>query len=67
MIGHLQRNKAKLAVQLFDVIESLDGIVLARELHKEGQSRGKRIRAFVEVNVAGEESKSGLAKSAVRP
>ena len=65
MIGHLQRNKAKLAVQLFDLIESLDGIALARELDKEGRSRGKRIRVFVEVNVAGEESKSGIAKSAV--
>jgi pyridoxal phosphate enzyme (YggS family) len=65
MIGHLQRNKAKLAVQLFDLIESLDGIALARELDKEGRSRGKKIRVFVEVNVAGEESKSGIAKSAV--
>ena len=65
MIGHLQRNKAKLAVQLFDLIESLDGIALARELDKEGRSRGKRVRVFVEVNVAGEESKSGIAKSAV--
>jgi pyridoxal phosphate enzyme (YggS family) len=65
MIGHLQRNKAKLAVQLFDLIESLDGIALARELDKEGRSRGKKVRVFVEVNVAGEESKSGIAKSAV--
>ncbi len=65
MIGHLQRNKAKLAVQLFDLIESLDGIALARELDKEGRSRGKKVRVFVEVNVAGEESKSGIAKSDV--
>ena len=65
MIGHLQRNKAKLAVQLFDLIESLDGIALARELDKEGRSRGKKVRVFVEVNVAGDESKSGVAKSAV--
>lgn len=67
MIGHLQRNKAKLAVQLFDVIESLDNIALARELHKQGQNRGKTVHAFVEVNVAGEENKSGIAKSAVVP
>ena len=64
MIGHLQRNKAKLAVQLFDLIESLDSIALARELDKVGRSRGKTVRVFVEVNVAGEESKSGIAKSA---
>jgi len=39
MIGHLQRNKAKLALELFDVIESLDNLALARELDKEGAKR----------------------------
>ena len=62
MIGHLQRNKAKVAVDLFGVIESLDSVALARELAKEGRKKGKNVRAFVEVNLAGEESKSGLAK-----
>lgn len=65
MIGHLQRNKAKVAVQLFDVIESLDNIALARELDKEGQKCGKIVRTFVEVNLAGEESKTGVAKADV--
>ena len=65
MIGHLQRNKAKTAVEIFDVIESLDSIALARELDKEGRRRGKIVRAFVEVNLGGEESKTGVAKSAV--
>jgi pyridoxal phosphate enzyme (YggS family) len=65
MIGHLQRNKAKTAVEIFDVIESLDGAALARELDKEGQRRGKVVRAFIEVNLAGEESKTGIAKNAV--
>jgi len=65
MIGHLQRNKAKVAVQLFDVIESLDNLALARELDKEGAKRGKTIRAFVEVNLGGEESKSGIVKDRV--
>jgi len=65
MIGHLQRNKAKLAVELFDVIESLDSLALARELEKEGMRRGKTIRAFVEVNLGGEETKSGIAKGQV--
>jgi PLP dependent protein len=63
MIGHLQRNKVKAAVDLFDVIESLDNLALARELDKEGEKRGKTIRAFVEVNLAGEESKTGIAKN----
>ncbi len=65
MIGHLQRNKAKLALELFDVIESLDNLALARELDKEGAKRNKIARAFVEVNLAGEESKAGIAKSEV--
>lgn len=66
MIGHLQRNKAKAAVELFDVIESLDSVALARELDKEGAKRGKIIRTFIEVNLAGEESKSGIAKHQVK-
>jgi hypothetical protein len=65
MIGHLQRNKAKAAVELFDLIESLDSLALARELDKEGAKRGETIRAFVEVNLGGEESKSGIAKGQV--
>lgn len=66
MIGHLQRNKAKAAVDLFDVIESLDSSPLARALDREGAKRGKMVRAFVEVNLGGEESKSGLSKDQVR-
>jgi pyridoxal phosphate enzyme (YggS family) len=65
MIGHLQRNKAKSAVALFDLIETLDSIALARELDKEGRKAKKRIRTFVEVNLAGEESKTGIAKDQV--
>lgn len=65
MIGHLQRNKAKAAVEIFDVIESLDSIALARALDKEGRQRGKVVRAFVEVNLGGEESKTGIAKAQV--
>ena len=62
MIGHLQRNKAKLAVEIFDVIQSLDSATLARELDKEGKKREKKIRALVEVNLGGEESKSGIGE-----
>ncbi len=65
MIGHLQRNKAKLAVELFDVVESLDNLALARELDNEAAKRGKIVRALIEVNLAGEESKSGIAKGEV--
>ena len=63
MIGHLQRNKVKAAVDLFDVFESLDNLALARELDKEGQRRNKVIRVFVEVNLGGEESKTGVMEN----
>jgi len=53
-------------VELFDVIESLDNAALARELDKEGAKRGKIVRTFVEVNLGGEESKSGIAKNQVK-
>ena len=66
MIGHLQRNKAKAAVELFDVIESLDSAALARELDKEGAKRDKKVRTLIEVNLAGEGSKSGIAKEQLK-
>ena len=65
MIGHLQRNKVKIALELFDLIESLDSVELARELDKEGKKKGKAVRAFVEVNLGGEGSKSGIVKEKV--
>jgi PLP dependent protein len=65
MIGHLQRNKTKAAVEVFDVIQSLDNVALARELDKEGSKRGKTIRALVEVNLGGEESKTGIDRNGV--
>ena len=65
MIGHLQRNKTKAAVEVFDVIQSLDNVALARELDKEGSKRGKPIRALVEVNLGGEESKTGIDRNGV--
>jgi pyridoxal phosphate enzyme (YggS family) len=63
MIGHLQRNKAKAAIELFDILETLDNPALARELDKEASKRGKKVRVFIEVNLGNEESKSGIAKN----
>ncbi len=65
MIGHLQRNKVKIALDLFDLIQSVNSADLAKELDKEGRKRGKTVRAFVEVNLGGEESKRGVAKDKV--
>lgn len=61
LIGHLQRNKARRAVELFDVVQSVDSLTLARRLSDLGRERGSRCRVFVEVNCSGEEAKTGLA------
>lgn len=60
-IGHLQTNKARDAVRLFDMIHSLDRLELAKELNKRAATIGKVIDVLVEVNIAGEETKSGVA------
>jgi PLP dependent protein len=65
MIGHLQRNKVKAAVEIFDVIESLDSAELARELDKEGRKRNAQVRTLIEINIGGEGTKSGVAKAKV--
>ncbi len=67
MIGHLQRNKSKVAIGSFSLIQSLDGIELATVLDKEGKKLGKQVRAFVEVNLAKEESKSGVSEEDLMP
>jgi PLP dependent protein len=61
----VQRNKTRAAVEIFDVIESLDNAELARELDKEGRKRNVKVRALVNVNIGGEETKSGIAKDKV--
>lgn len=61
LIGHLQRNKAAPAVALADLIHSLDSIRLAEALSAEAAKAGTEVRALVQVNTSGEESKFGLA------
>jgi len=61
LVGQLQTNKAKEAVDLFDVIHSLDRLDLARELDKRARGRGRPVEALVQVNVAGEGQKGGVA------
>jgi len=60
-IGHLQSNKAKYAVSLFDWIHSLDSLKLARALDREAAKKQCRPRVLIQVNLAGEASKSGVA------
>ncbi len=61
LIGELQTNKAKQAVASFDVIHSLDRLVLGRALSTHAVAMGKQCRALVQVNVAGKESQGGVA------
>ncbi|RPJ01213.1 MAG: YggS family pyridoxal phosphate-dependent enzyme [Deltaproteobacteria bacterium] len=58
-IGHLQSNKAKVAVQLFDMVHSLDSIHLAEELNRRAAQANRVIPCFIEINLAREETKFG--------
>ncbi|NLI16054.1 MAG: YggS family pyridoxal phosphate-dependent enzyme [candidate division Zixibacteria bacterium] len=60
MIGHLQTNKAKPAVRLFDIIESIDSLKLAQTVSREAVSENKRVDVLLEVNSSGESSKFGF-------
>ncbi len=62
LIGHLQKNKAKYAVQLFDLIHSIDSVALAEELNKQAAKINKIQDALVEVKLSGEEAKHGVSK-----
>lgn len=61
LIGHLQSNKAKAAARLFDVVESLDSPALARELDRRAGEQGRCLRVLVQVKLAEETGKSGIA------
>jgi len=60
MIGHLQTNKAKYAVNLFNYIHSVDRMDLARELNKKSLLAGHKINILIEVNVSSEKTKNGI-------
>jgi len=61
MIGHLQSNKAAKAVELFHAIDSLDSAKLATRLNAAAQAAGKTLPVLIEINIGGEEAKSGVA------
>ncbi len=60
LIGHLQSNKAKKAVELFDMIQAVDSLKLAELINQYAADAGKRVDCLVEINSSGEESKHGL-------
>ena len=59
-IGHLQSNKAKYVVDLFDIIQSVDRLSLAREINRLAVKKGKTVKILLQVNISGEEAKSGI-------
>jgi len=67
LVGTLQTNKSKLAVELFDLIHSLDSVKLAACMDRHGAALRKQVRALIEVNLGGESDKSGLHESELLP
>lgn len=60
MVGHLQTNKVKRALECFDLIQSVDSLHLAEEISRRATTCGRRVDVFVEVNTSGETSKFGV-------
>ncbi len=65
LIGHLQSNKAKDAVRLFDVIQTVDSLDLAQKIARAAEAAGKRQEVLLQVNIGNEEQKSGAERADV--
>lgn len=61
LIGHLQSNKAAKAAELFGAVDSVDSVKLAERLNAAADKAGKTLPILIEINVGGEEAKSGMA------
>jgi hypothetical protein len=61
LIGHLQTNKTAKATELFDAVDSVDSARMAEKLNASAQSAGKPLSVLIEINVGGEQAKSGAA------
>jgi pyridoxal phosphate enzyme (YggS family) len=61
MVGHLQRNKARKAVEMFDMIQSVESLRLAGELDRRGGEAERTVDILVEVNTSAEETKYGVS------
>ena len=64
LIGHLQRNKVKVALSLFDLIHSVDSMRLAQEINRRAEQTNVIARVLVQVNASGEDSKYGVSPDA---
>ena len=63
-IGHLQSNKAKRAVEIFDLVETVDSLALGRELDKRAATAGRTMEILVEINSGREPQKAGVLPEA---
>lgn len=61
LIGHLQSNKAKKAMEIFHAVDSVDSLRLAQKLDQAAQQSGKGLPVLLEINVGGEQNKSGVS------
>jgi len=61
LIGHLQSNKAAKAAELFDAVDSVDSLRMSEKLNAAAVSADKKLSVLIEINVGGEQAKSGLA------
>ena len=66
-IGHLQTNKVKRAVEIFDLVETVDSVALGREIDKRSAAAGKTMDVFVEVNSGREQQKAGVLPEEAEP
>ena len=67
LVGHLQSNKARRAAALFEVVQSLDSLDLALRIARFGAEAEKPVRALVQVDLAGEDTKFGLPEAELLP
>jgi len=65
-VGHLQKNKVRQALPLFEMVHSVDSLALAQDMNRIAEEEGLHPRALLEVNVAGEGSKFGFSPEKLR-
>jgi len=65
MIGHLQKNKAGKAVELFNVVQTMDDAKLAEALNRRAEAANRMMGVMIQLNLAGEEQKSGISENEV--
>jgi PLP dependent protein len=63
LIGHLQTNKAAKAAELFHAVDSVDSVRMAEKLNACAESAGKTLSVLIEINIGGEQAKSGVARN----